>query len=230
MPARLLEESRIFPNPIKAEPSGLLAIGGDLSVGRLLRAYSRGVFPWSGPGDPLLWWSPPERALVFPHEERFTNRTRRALRNTPFEVRMDTEFEQVMRHCASVPRPGQDGTWITHGMMKAYQALHDLGLAHSVEVSLDGRLVGGLYGVSLGAAFFGESMFYLVDYASRAAFAALCEKAWGWGFHFIDGQFPNENLEALGAKTISRRDFLDRLEVALCTPTRQGRWDIGESR
>jgi leucyl/phenylalanyl-tRNA--protein transferase len=227
MPVYSLPETiaLVFPDPNEAESSGLLAVGGDLSIDRLLLAYSNGIFPWFGPGDPVFWWSPPERAVILPGQERFSKRTLRALRLTPFVIRMDTAFEQVMSHCSKVPRNGQDGTWITPGMIKAYTALHYIGLAHSVETWLDNRLVGGLYGISLGAAFFGESMFSLKDYASRAAFNALCKSAWGWGFHFIDGQFPNENLDSLGAKTMPRREFLERLKLALNSPTKRGRWN-----
>jgi len=224
MPLYSLPSSPVFPNPEEAEPNGLLAVGGDLSVERLVQAYAQGIFPWFGLGDPLLWWSPPERAVFLPKQECLPTRTVRALRRVSFEIRMDTAFEEVINHCSDVPRNGQSGTWITAGMIRAYTALHYAGLAHSVETYLDDRLVGGLYGVSLGAAFFGESMFSLADYASRAAFAALCKKVWDWGFHFIDGQFPNENLDSLGAKTIPRHDFLERLKQALNNPTRQGRW------
>jgi len=224
MPLYSLPSSPVFPDPEEAEANGLLAVGGDLSVERLVQAYAHGIFPWFGFGDPLLWWSPPERAVFLPEQERFSKRTVRAIRRISFEIRMDTAFEEVINHCSDVPRNKQSGTWITPDMVIAYTALHHTGLAHSVEVYLNNRLVGGLYGVSLGAAFFGESMFSLADYASRAAFAALCEKVWNWGFHFIDGQFPNENLDSLGAKTIPRRDFLNRLKLALNNPTRQGRW------
>jgi leucyl/phenylalanyl-tRNA--protein transferase len=214
----------IFPDPELAEPNGLLAIGGDLGAERLKMAYSSGIFPWFGQGDPILWWSPPERAVFFSGHARYSKRTIRALKRIPFEIRLDTAFEQVMRQCSEVPRKGQDGTWITPGMIKAYTALHREGFAHSVETYLDGRLVGGLYGVSLGGAFFGESMFSIEDYASRAAFAALCDKVWAWGFHFIDGQFPNENLDSMGAATIPRSLFLEHLKLALKLPTRQGAW------
>lgn len=139
---------------------------------------------------------------------------------------MDTEFEQIMFQCSEVPRKGQSGTWITKSMISAYKDLHRAGYAHSVEVWLDKELVGGLYGVSLGAAFFGESMFSLVDYASRAALNALCSQVWKWGFHFIDGQFPNENLDALGAVTVPRDTFLDKLAIALKLPTVRGKWDF----
>jgi leucyl/phenylalanyl-tRNA--protein transferase len=213
-----------FPNPETAEESGLLAIGGCLSIGRLLKAYSSGIFPWFGPGDPVLWWSPPERALVFPGSETFSKRTERALKRIPFEIRMDTEFHAVMGHCSNVPRKGQSGTWITPGMIRAYTSLHSAGYAHSIEAWLDGKLAGGLYGLSLGAAFFGESMFSLVDYASRAAFRALCQRAWQSGFHFIDGQFPNSNLDSLGAATVPRAEYLRLLQLAIDQPTEIGRW------
>ncbi|MCL1908793.1 MAG: leucyl/phenylalanyl-tRNA--protein transferase [Holophagaceae bacterium] len=220
-----LSNSPIFPDPREAEPNGLLAIGGDLGLERLLLAYSMGIFPWFGPDEPLLWWSPAERAVFLPGEEHFSKRTERALRRIPFEIRMDTAFEQVMLCCSKVPRLGQNGTWITPGMIEAYVALHRAGYAHSVEAWMDGKLAGGLYGVSLGATFFGESMFSLTDYASRASFKALCKTAWDWGFHFIDGQFPNENLDSLGATTIPRHNFLGMLEGALEKPTRQGSWN-----
>jgi leucyl/phenylalanyl-tRNA--protein transferase len=224
MPIYSLNNLPVFPDPQEAETSGLLAVGGELSIVRLIQAYSHGIFPWFGLDDPVLWWSPPDRAVFLPKQERFSRRTLRALKKQPFEIRMDTEFERVMKYCSEVSRLGQSGTWITSDMMNAYTALHYAGFAHSVEAWQDNRLVGGLYGISLGAAFFGESMFSLVDYASRAAFAALCERVWDWDFHFIDGQFPNENLASLGAKTIPRSTFLELLELALKNPTRRGRW------
>jgi leucyl/phenylalanyl-tRNA--protein transferase len=214
----------VFPDPRAADPDGLLAVGGDLGPARLLEAYRRGIFPWYAPGTPILWWSPPERALILPGREHLSRRTRRALRAGAFEVRRDTCFEAVIHHCAGIPRPGQDGTWITAEMRRAYTQLHRSGYAHSFEAFREGRLVGGLYGLSLGAAFFGESMFSLEDYGSRAAFAELCRIAWAWGFHFIDGQLPNPNLEDLGAAVLPRATFLERLERALAEPTRRGPW------
>jgi leucyl/phenylalanyl-tRNA--protein transferase len=224
MPIHLLSSSPTFPNPEEAEPNGLLAVGGDLSVERLIQAYTHGIFPWFGSGEPLMWWSPPERAIFLPKQEYFSKRTKRALKQIPFEIRMDTAFEQVINQCSEISRSGQVGTWITPEMIIAYTELHNIGLAHSIETYLDNRLIGGLYGISLGAAFFGESMFNLADYASRAAFATLCKNVWSWGFHFIDGQLPNENLHSLGAVTIPRRVFLERLESALKEPARQGCW------
>lgn len=213
-----------FPDPREAEPDGLLAVGGDLSAQRLVAAYASGIFPWYSKDTPILWWSPPERALILPGDEHFSRRTLRALRSSPFEIHVDTAFAEVVDACAQSPRPGQNGTWITGEMREAYVALHHLGLAHSFEAWREGELMGGLYGVSLGAAFFGESMFSKADYASRAAFQALCRCAWDWGFHFIDGQVPNPNLADLGARVLDREDFLQRLEAALALPTRQGTW------
>lgn len=216
----------VFPDPRKAEPDGLLAVGGDLAPGRLLAAYRAGIFPWYGEDSPILWWSPPERAILLPGDQRFSRRTLRALRQLDFQVRRDTCFAEVISLCSRTPRPGQDGTWITPAMARAYLALHREGYAHSFETFRDGRLVGGLYGLSLGAAFFGESMFTLESYASRAAFAELCRVAWGWGFQFIDGQLPNPNLADLGARVVSREDFLGRLTGALEQPTRRGAWSV----
>lgn len=214
----------VFPDPRKAEPDGLLAVGGDLSEARLLKAYGAGIFPWYGDDSPILWWSPPERAILLPGDERFSHRTRRALRQLAFQVKRDTCFEALISLCSRTPRPGQDGTWITPEMEQAYVDLHRAGYAHSFEVFRDGRLVGGLYGLSLGAAFFGESMVSLESYASRAAFAELCRTVWGWGFHFIDGQLPNPNLADLGARVLTREDFLARLARAMAQPTRRGPW------
>jgi leucyl/phenylalanyl-tRNA--protein transferase len=214
----------VFPDPRRAEPDGLLAVGGDLSAVRLLEAYRYGIFPWYDEESPILWWSPPERAILLPGDERFSRRTQRALRHSGFQIRRDTCFETVIGLCARVPRAGQGGTWITPEMAQAYLELHRAGYAHSFEAFREGRLAGGLYGLSLGAAFFGESMFSLESYASRAAFAELCRTAWSWGIQFIDGQLPNPNLADLGARVVSREDFLGRLTGALEQPTRRGAW------
>lgn len=224
MPIYRLGRAPVFPDPREAEEEGLLAVGGDLSVPRLLKAYASGIFPWYDEEQPILWWSPPRRALILPGLEHLSRRTRRALKGAGFELRIDTAFADVVCGCAEAPRPGQDGTWLTPEMRSAYAALHHAGYAHSFETFFEGELVGGLYGVSLGAAFFGESMFSKVDYASRAAFAGLCARAWAWGFHFIDGQLPNENLRQLGAVIVDRDDFLGRLGRALAEPTRKGPW------
>ena len=220
-----LDHRLLFPPSDLAEGDGLLAVGGDLSEARLLEAYRRGIFPWYSGSDPILWWSPPRRAVFLPGDEHFSGRMKRKLRNATFEIRVDTAFTQVVKNCASAKRSGDPGTWITGEMFSAYAALHEAGYAHSFEAHLDGELVGGLYGVSLGAAFFGESMFSKVGDASKAAFAFLCEWCWRRGFHFIDGQVPNENLERLGAREMERAEFLGRLEVALMEPTLRGEWN-----
>ena len=214
----------VFPDPRKAEPDGLLVVGGDLAPGRLLAAYRAGIFPWYGEGSPILWWSPPERAILLPGDQRFSRRTLRALRQLDFQVRLDTCFAEVISQCSRTPRSGQDGTWITPAMARAYLALHREGYAHSFETFRDGQLVGGLYGIALGAAFFGESMFSLESHGSRAAFAELCRTAWAWGLHFIDGQLPNENLLGLGARVVGRDEFLARLGAAMEQPDRRGPW------
>ena len=224
MPVFRLTEHLLFPDPELAE-DGLLAIGGDLSVERLLLAYRSGIFPWYGEGDPLLWWSPTERALLHPGHLHLSARTRRSLRHRPFEICFDTVFAQVIEHCSQVPRPGQDGTWITPEMMEAYLALHRAGHAHSVEAWRDGELKGGLYGVSLGGAFFGESMFSLEPEASRAALAALDARLKAWDFAMIDGQLPHEGLMGYGFQCVPRDLFMEELAEALRTEGRTGSWE-----
>ncbi len=223
MPVFRLTDSLVFPDPELAE-DGLLAIGGDLSVSRLLLAYQSGIFPWFGETDPLLWWSPPERAVLQPGQLRLSARTRRHLRQQPFDIRFDTAFESVIGHCAQVPRAGQDGTWITPEMREAYVALHRAGHAHSVEAWRDERLAGGLYGVSLGGAFFGESMFSLEPESSRAALAALDGRLQAWGFTLLDGQLPHGGLTGYGFRSVSRFLFLRELAPALALTGRAGSW------
>ena len=223
MPVFRLRDELVFPDPELAE-DGLLAIGGDLGTPRLLLAYRKGIFPWYGEGDPLLWWSPPQRALLRPGHLHLSARTRRQLRQRPFEIRCDSAFEAVIGHCSRVPRPGQDGTWITREMRRAYVALHHAGHAHSVEAWRDGELRGGLYGVSMGGAFFGESMFSLEAEASRAALAALDARLAAWGFTMLDGQLPHEGLAAYGFKTLPRALFLEELAEALQLAGQPGSW------
>ncbi|MFN8012184.1 MAG: leucyl/phenylalanyl-tRNA--protein transferase [Holophagaceae bacterium] len=226
MPVFQLDPRVAFPDPDFAEPDGLLAVGGDLRPARLLLAYSIGIFPWFNEGDPILWWSPDPRCVVLRGEEHIPRSTQRKLRRGDFEIRLDTAFEAVMRACAASPRKGQDGTWIHAAMVEAYVALHRAGYAHSIEAWQGGELAGGLYGVSLGAAFFGESMFARVPDASKAAFAALCAQAWAWGFGFIDAQVPTEHLHRLGARDVPRDAFRKRLAQALEAPTRRGPWRL----
>jgi leucyl/phenylalanyl-tRNA--protein transferase len=225
VPVFRLSEALQFPDTGLAE-DGLLALGGDLSVPRLLLAYRCGIFPWYGEDDPILWWSPPERALLVPGALHLSARTLRHLRQHPFEVRFDTAFDAVVEACARVPRPGQDGTWITEEMRRAYGDLHRAGYAHSVEAWRDGELKGGLYGVSLGGAFFGESMFSLEPESSRAALAALDARLAAWGFRLLDGQLPHDGLLGYGFQVVPRRRFQARLAAALEAPDRVGNWGL----
>ncbi|MBI2425314.1 MAG: leucyl/phenylalanyl-tRNA--protein transferase [Candidatus Hydrogenedentes bacterium] len=228
MPVYRLTKELIFPPPALAE-DGLLAVGGDLSVDRLILAYSQGIFPWYSQGEPIMWWSPDPRMVLFPESFRCTQRLARTIRQGVFEVTFDQAFPEVIRACSTAPRPGQDGTWITRAMVEAYCALHAAGYAHSIECWREGALVGGLYGVSLGACFFGESMFSRESNASKVAFARLVECAKGWNFDFIDCQVANKHLRSLGAREIPRKQFLTRLQAALAHETRRGRWGAQDS-
>lgn len=225
MPIYRLIDEIIFPPPEQAEPDGLLAVGGDLSPERLLLAYQKGIFPWYSEGQPILWWSPDPRLILEPEEFHVSRRLRQKLKKGLFRVTFDQAFESVIRACAKVPRRGQEGTWITPEMERAYVRLHQLGFAHSAESWLKGELVGGVYGISLGRCFFGESMFSSVSDASKAALAALVERVKHWGFHMIDAQVTTRHMVSLGAKEVPRRVFLGRLRKALNFPTRRGKWD-----
>jgi len=221
-----LPRKPIFPDPELAEPDGLLAVGGDLSPDRLLRAYADGIFPWYSEETPILWWSPEPRMVLLPAEFHVPRSLRRSMRGGAFEVRADTAFGEVIRRCAGKDRPGQDGTWITPEMVLAYERLHALGFAHSFEAWEEGELTGGLYGVSLGAAFFGESMFADRPDASKVAFASSVEWLRGRGFELVDCQVDTEHLRRFGAREIPRAEFLARLRNALASPTVRGRWKI----
>ena len=200
-------------------PNGLLAAGGDLSVARLLAAYCNGIFPWFNPGEPILWWSPDPRMVLIPAEFRISRSLARTLRNSGHEVRCDTAFEQVMRGCAA-PRAAHSGTWIGEDMIAAYCALHQLGYAHSVETWVGGKLAGGLYGVSIGRMFYGESMFSSVSNASKIALAHLARQLERWQFGMIDCQMNTPHLATLGAREIPRREFIASLkELIHCAPT-----------
>jgi leucyl/phenylalanyl-tRNA--protein transferase len=219
-----------FPDPRLASPEGLLAVGGDLRAERLLAAYRRGIFPWFNDDQPILWWSPEPRAVLFPDGLRITRSLAKRLRNGGFRVTLDTHFREVVEGCAAPRRGDPDGgTWIVTSMVEAYGDLHRRGVAHSVECWLGDDLAGGLYGISLGRAFFGESMFSRAPDASKVAVVHLARQVAAWGFHFIDCQLPTPHLASLGAVEMSRRDYLRRLKVALAAPDRIGRWrfDVG---
>lgn len=224
MPIFELTGELAFPPPQFAEEDGLLAVGGDLRPERLLAAYRAGIFPWYSDGQPILWWSPDPRLVLFPGEFHRSRRLRRTSKRGHFEVRFDTAFPAVIAACARAPRSYGEGTWITRAMRDAYTRLHDLGYAHSVECWHEGALAGGLYGISLGSCFFGESMFTRVTGASKVALSALVELCGAWEFEFIDCQVTNEHLLSLGAREIPRADFLERLRRNLERPTRQGCW------
>ena len=196
-------------------PNGLLAAGGGLSESRLLEAYRNGVFPWFNPGEPILWWSPDPRMVLIPRELRISRSFAKALRNNVLEVRCDTAFEQVMRGCAAPrikDRVAQPGTWIGEDMIEAYCLLHRHGYAHSVETWLDGKLVGGLYGVGIGRMFYGESMFSAVSNASKIALAHLARQLERWEFGMIDCQMSTPHLVSLGAREIPRSEFTTSLQ------------------
>ncbi len=226
MPIFRLSRQPVFPDPELAEPDGLLAVGGDLSVERLLAAYAAGVFPWYSERLPLLWWSPDPRLVLFPQELHVSRSLGRTLRSGRFRMRADTAFERVVRRCAGQARPGQDGTWITPEMIEAYLRLHRRGFAHSFEAWEGDALAGGLYGVSLGAAFFGESMFADRSDASKAAFVRSVEWLAAKEFQFVDCQVKTSHLQRFGAREIPRREFLDRLRQALRRPTLRGKWSL----
>jgi leucyl/phenylalanyl-tRNA--protein transferase len=215
-----------FPPPEQADPSGLLAVGGDLSPERLLLAYSQGIFPWYDESLPILWHSPDPRTLLLPGELHVPKSLARTLRRRAFEVRLDTAFEAVIRGCAHTPRAHGEGTWITAGMLAAYVRLHELGFAHSAEAWRAGELVGGLYGVALGGCFFGESMFARAPDASKVAFATLVRQLERWGFTLIDCQTPSAHLARFGARGWPRARFLRHLRAALERETRRGRWRL----
>lgn len=206
---RLLDDELIFPDTTLAEPDGLLAIGGDLSVERLFLAYQSGIFPWFSEDDPILWYAPHERCVIFPDGIKISKSMRKILQSNIFKVTENRAFEKVIAQCAKIPRIGQDGTWITNEMQQAYIKLHEKGLAHSVEIWQNEKLVGGLYGVKINKIFCGESMFSLVSNASKTALIHLTKTM---GFELIDCQLPNEHLMSLGAEMISREEYLSVLK------------------
>jgi leucyl/phenylalanyl-tRNA--protein transferase len=214
-----------FPPVEQASPEGLLAVGGDLRPERLLEAYRHGIFPWYSDDQPILWWSPDPRTVLFPAKLHISRSLKRSLRPGIFSVTLDTNFRAVMTACAK-PRPQypDGGTWITAEMLDAYTRLHELGYAHSVETWQEGQLVGGLYGVALGGAFFAESMFTRASDASKVALVSLVRQLQAWGFHLMDCQQSSPHIKMIGAEDIPRHKFLDHLTAALNMTERRGHW------
>ena len=224
MPVFQLGKEIVFPDPALANADGLLAVGGDLHVERLLLAYKKGIFPWFDDNSPILWWSPPQRCVIEPDQFHVSRSLRRVARQKRFRITFDRAFDQVIRACAETRIDQGKETWITPEMRRAYCALNEAGFAHSVEAWDGGVLVGGIYGISLGRAFFGESMFKRATNASKVAFYELTRKLQEWRFDFIDCQITNSHLIRLGAYEISRKSFLDRLDRALQFRTIMGPW------
>jgi leucyl/phenylalanyl-tRNA--protein transferase len=210
----LLDDDLWFPDVSESDPDGLLAIGGDLSAERLILAYRSGIFPWFNEGDPVVWWSPDPRMVLFPEEVIVSKSMRNVLRKEMFTITYNTAFREVISECSRIPRQGQNGTWITDDMIAAYVKLHEMGFARSVEVWMEGKLVGGLYGIDLGHIFCGESMFSKATNASKAAFIYLCRKLNAEGYRLLDCQIYNDHLASLGAREIPRADFMSLLQTA----------------
>jgi leucyl/phenylalanyl-tRNA--protein transferase len=224
MPVYRLGRELIFPPPDEAEPNGLLAVGGDLEPERLLLGYSLGIFPWYQERQPILWHAPDPRMVLLPSALRVSRSLKKVIRRRPFTLELDTAFERVVQACAEIERPDTQGSWITPEMIQAYCRLHALGYAHSAEAWEAGELVGGLYGVSLGGCFFGESMFALRSDASKVAFVALVRQLEAWRFDLVDCQMYTDHLARFGATERSRGWFREALEKALDRETRRGAW------
>ncbi|MBK8169083.1 MAG: leucyl/phenylalanyl-tRNA--protein transferase [Sandaracinaceae bacterium] len=224
MPIYKLTDELVFPPPEGASREGIVAIGGDAWPDRLLLAYAQGIFPWPSDGLPLLWFSPNPRFVLVPKDAHVSRSLAKTIRRGEYEVRVDTAFDEVMTACAQAPRPGQDGTWITDELRAGYGELHRLGYAHSIETWRGGELVGGLYGVSLGRGFFGESMFAHAPDASKVATVALLGNLRAWDFAFIDCQVRTDHLERFGARNWPRKEFLAHLREALTHETKRGPW------
>jgi leucyl/phenylalanyl-tRNA--protein transferase len=224
MPIYRLDRNLVFPDPYNAPRFGPIAVGGDLRPERLELGYRSGIFPWYSKGQPILWYSPDPRFVLWGPDLLINRSLRKHLRKHAYTLRIDTAFPQVIEACSHIPRPGQDGTWITHEMKQAYVRLHERGIAHSIEAWQEDRLVGGLYGVSLGAAFFGESMFALAPDASKIAFVAIVQQLLRWNIPLIDCQVYTDHLDRFGALEWPREIYLSILQEALDAPTRLGPW------
>ncbi|WP_442589487.1 leucyl/phenylalanyl-tRNA--protein transferase [Pedobacter sp. AW31-3R] len=206
---QLDENELVFPHPSHAEPDGLLALGGDLSKERLALAYENGIFPWFSEGDPICWFSPHERCVIYPDQVKISKSMRKVLASGSFTVTMDQAFERVITSCADTVRKDQEGTWITSAMQQAYIGLHQTGKAHSVEVWHNGELVGGLYGIHVNHVFCGESMFSRMSNASKTALIWLCQTN---NYSLIDCQVPNDHLMSLGAEMLPRALYMEILQ------------------
>jgi len=226
MPVYQLTDKLVFPSPALAEEDGLLAIGGDLSPERLLLAYSNGIFPWFSAGDPILWWAPSPRLVIFPGEFTTPKRLSRLMRQEKFSVTLDQAFHRVITACATVAARQAKGTWITRDMIAAYSLLHDMGYGHSVECWQDDELAGGLYGISLGGVFFGESMFSTQPNSSKIALVCLAEKLRQWDFDLIDCQMKSAHLMHFGAREIPGAEFQKLLAESMPRATRKGKWHL----
>lgn len=223
-----LPKDLVFPSPEEAEPEGLLAIGGDLGLERLLLAYCLGIFPWYSEGSPILWWSPDPRLILVPKDLHVSRSLSKIIKKDIFRITLDQSFKEVIQGCAHAQRPEGKGTWIGKDMINAYIRLHKAGFAHSVESWFSDKLVGGVYGVALGKVFFGESMFFTMDNASKVAFVYLARLLRKWRFDMIDCQVTTANLLRFGAHEISRARFLKRLAKALKHQTMRGCWQQKE--
>lgn len=226
MPVYLLSDELIFPSPKLAAQEGLLAVGGDLSQERLLLAYRMGIFPWYSENEPIMWWSPDPRLVLYPDRLKISKSLKKVINKGDFELTMDQDFEAVITACARSRTETNEGTWIVDEMIAAYCKLHENGLAHSVEAWVGGQLAGGLYGVSIGRCFYGESMFTRISNASKVALVGLVKHLRRLHFDLIDCQVTTTHLLSFGAREIPRRRFLDELATALKAPTLKGRWSF----
>lgn len=227
---RLTKQNLLFPPVSFADEDGLLAFGGDLSAERLIVAYASGIFPWFGDGEPIMWWSLDPRMVMRPDELKASKTLRRLVRSEKFTVTVDTDFESVIKMCSAVEREGQNGTWITDDMIDAYCELHRLGFAHSFETRFEGELVGGLYGVSIGTLFCGESMFHTMTDASKVAFYHLCRFLEQNRLELIDAQQETSHLKSLGAYPIPRKKYISLIDGLVKKPTLLGNWGDGTAK
>jgi len=223
---QLDKHSLTFPDPHEANKEGIVAWGGDLNPSRLIRAYQNGIFPWYSQQDPILWWSTNPRLIMELNDFKLRRSLKKNLKK--FDYKFNTNFEEVMKKCASTKREGQNGTWINKDLVESFDVLHGMGIAHSVESYQDGNLVGGLYGLVIGRVFCGESMFTHVNDASKAAYAVLVKHLQAWGYDFIDCQVPTQHLKSLGAKEVSRDYYLERLSKVNMDNVKN-KWEINKN-